>query len=109
MLASCRPQPNWIPRNPKLMFEICQKLRRGLFISALSISFYADSALPCINIDVFQHHLAVERQHIHQRARHVCDVNKTGFWLCLRSSVLDIDQTGTKVEDANVRICVANL
>src|ERR1700730_17544076 len=32
MFASCKPQPNWIPRKPKLMFEICQKLKRGLFI-----------------------------------------------------------------------------
>ncbi len=29
MLASCNPQPNWMPMNPKLMFQICQKLRRG--------------------------------------------------------------------------------
>src|SRR5258707_7507030 len=25
MFAICRPQPNWIPRNPKLMFQICKK------------------------------------------------------------------------------------
>ena len=30
MLAICRPQPNWMPRKPKLMFQICQKLRSGL-------------------------------------------------------------------------------
>src|ERR1035437_5603307 len=26
MLAICRPQPNWMPKNPKLMFQICQNL-----------------------------------------------------------------------------------
>src|ERR1700716_3900077 len=30
MFAICRPQPNWIPRNPKLMFQICQKPSLGL-------------------------------------------------------------------------------
>src|SRR5262244_3894911 len=39
MLASCRPHPNWIPRNPKLMFQICQKLRRGLFIDCPPVGF----------------------------------------------------------------------
>ena len=29
MLAICSAQPNWMPRKPKLMFQICQKLRRG--------------------------------------------------------------------------------
>jgi hypothetical protein len=29
-LAFCSAKPNWIPRNPKLMFQISQKLRRGL-------------------------------------------------------------------------------
>ena len=29
MLAICKPQPNWMPKNPKLMFQICQKLSRG--------------------------------------------------------------------------------
>jgi hypothetical protein len=30
MFAICNPQPNWMPRKPKLMFQICQKLRSGL-------------------------------------------------------------------------------
>src|SRR5260221_10138233 len=30
MFAIWRPQPNWIPRNPKLMFQICQKASLGL-------------------------------------------------------------------------------
>src|ERR1035438_1349772 len=29
ILAICNPQPNWMPKNPKLMFQICQKLSRG--------------------------------------------------------------------------------
>src|SRR5919108_2482991 len=39
MLASCSPQPNWMPRNPKLMLNICQKLRRGLSISRSSARY----------------------------------------------------------------------
>ena len=30
MFAICRPQPNWMPKNPKLMFHICQNDNRGL-------------------------------------------------------------------------------
>src|SRR5258705_4442499 len=42
MLASCKPQPNWIPMKPKLMLKICQKLKRGLFIyqSSSSCAFH---------------------------------------------------------------------
>ena len=29
MLAIWSAQPNWMPRKPKLMFQICQKLRGG--------------------------------------------------------------------------------
>src|SRR6185503_10787399 len=29
MFAIWRPQPNWMPRNPKLMFQICQKPSLG--------------------------------------------------------------------------------
>src|SRR5215469_15525445 len=36
MFAICRPQPNWMPRKPKLMFQICQKLRCGFMIGKLS-------------------------------------------------------------------------
>src|SRR6266699_3183305 len=32
MFAICSPQPNWIPRKPKLMFQICQNERRGLSV-----------------------------------------------------------------------------
>ena len=32
MFAICRPQPNWMPRNPKLMFQICQKPSLGFSI-----------------------------------------------------------------------------
>ena len=27
--AFCSAKPNWIPRNPKHMFQICQKLSAG--------------------------------------------------------------------------------
>src|SRR5450432_716385 len=33
MFAICNPQPNWIPRKPKLMFQICQNVRGGLSIN----------------------------------------------------------------------------
>src|SRR5437870_5724529 len=29
MFAICSAQPNWMPKKPKLMFQICQKLRCG--------------------------------------------------------------------------------
>ena len=34
MLAICSPQPNWMPRKPKLMFQICQKLFGGFCMIA---------------------------------------------------------------------------
>src|SRR5438552_16096933 len=37
MFAICSPQPNWMPRKPKLMFQICQKLRRGLSMAILPL------------------------------------------------------------------------
>src|SRR5271166_1149341 len=36
MLAICSPQPNWMPRKPKLMFHICQKLLRGFSMFVLT-------------------------------------------------------------------------
>src|SRR5262249_60485301 len=36
MLAICSAQPNWIPRKPKLMFQICQKLRRVGWVSLVA-------------------------------------------------------------------------
>src|SRR6266571_3241394 len=33
ILAICSAQPNWMPRKPKLMFQICQKLRCGRRLS----------------------------------------------------------------------------
>src|SRR5260370_31313828 len=33
MLCICNPQPTWIPKNPKLMFQICQNRSRGLSIT----------------------------------------------------------------------------
>ena len=33
IFAICRPQPNWMPRKPKLMFQICQKLNCGFCIN----------------------------------------------------------------------------
>src|ERR1700733_1422844 len=36
MFAICNPQPNCMPRKPKLMFQICQKVRGGLSINSLA-------------------------------------------------------------------------
>src|SRR5262245_8069348 len=33
MLAICSPHPNWMPMNPKLMFQIWTKVSLGLVIS----------------------------------------------------------------------------
>src|SRR3954468_21876242 len=33
MFPICRPHPNWIPKNPKLMFQICQKRKAGLVVT----------------------------------------------------------------------------
>src|SRR6185369_17917936 len=43
-LAICSAQPNWIPRKPKLMFQICQKLRCGLWMP-LALPFMSDPPL----------------------------------------------------------------
>src|ERR1700690_4674887 len=37
MFAICNPQPNWIPRKPKLMFQTCQKVRGGLSMDSSTI------------------------------------------------------------------------
>ena len=34
MLAICSAQPNWMPRKPKLMFQISQNVRRGFVLGA---------------------------------------------------------------------------
>src|ERR1041385_3666391 len=53
MLPSCNCQPNWMPRNPKLMFQICQKLKRGLFMkdSFDRIYMMVQRHCSCINCD----------------------------------------------------------
>jgi len=40
MFAICNPQPNWMPRKPKLMFQICQNVRGGLSISSSYRRFF---------------------------------------------------------------------
>src|SRR6266550_3989503 len=37
MLASCNPQPNWIPRNPKLMFHLPEAHARFLHCYSSSV------------------------------------------------------------------------
>src|SRR6185312_1837752 len=40
MLAICRAQPNWMPRKPKLIFHICQKLSLGLWVMLIVVIIY---------------------------------------------------------------------
>src|SRR5512133_2669349 len=46
MFAICSPQPNWMPRNPNDMFQICQKLRRGLSTVASTERLLSFGRLP---------------------------------------------------------------
>lgn len=40
--AFCRAKPNWIPRKPKLMFQISQKESRLFFITLTLIHYFVD-------------------------------------------------------------------
>src|ERR1039458_2185335 len=40
MLAICKPQPNWIPKNPKFMFQIWAKRSRGFSMRCSAIDGY---------------------------------------------------------------------
>src|SRR6516165_9139319 len=44
MLAICSPQPNWMPRNPKLMFQICQNVFGGFCIGQWTLTPLARGA-----------------------------------------------------------------
>lgn len=37
MFAICSPQPNCMPRNPKLIFQICQNVRDGLLVVCVTL------------------------------------------------------------------------
>ena|ERR1035438_2341988 len=37
MFAICNPHPNWMPRKPKLMFQICQNVRGGLSMKCFKL------------------------------------------------------------------------
>jgi hypothetical protein len=39
MFAICNPQPNWMPKKPKLMFQICQNVRGGLSMDSFLAHF----------------------------------------------------------------------
>ena len=43
MLAICSPQPNWMPKNPKLMFQISQNDSRGLVWVSTGLPAEGDS------------------------------------------------------------------
>jgi hypothetical protein len=44
MLALCKSHPNWIPKKPKLMLNICTKFNFG-FTSAPEVVVAADIAI----------------------------------------------------------------
>src|SRR5690348_2272223 len=53
MLPICSAQPNWMPKNPKLMFQICQKVSCGLngaegFNIVSSVNNISGSDLECV-------------------------------------------------------------
>src|SRR5437870_9194439 len=93
-----------MPTTPKLMFQICQKLSRALFIWNCS-----SCALPGVDVYVFQHHLTINRKRIHQRTRYVRDVNESRFCGGSRSGVLNIDKSRTEIENTNVRSRLAHV
>ena len=41
MFAICRPQPNWMPKKPNDMFQICQNERRGFSAMVVWVSLIA--------------------------------------------------------------------
>src|ERR1051326_6166714 len=68
MLAICKPQPNWMPRKPKLMFQICQKLRCGFCmvvadsrVEANETSSINHPDLPTTGKAISKHEYAVEK------------------------------------------------
>jgi hypothetical protein len=38
MFPICNPHPNWMPKKPKDMFQICQNVRRGF--SVMVVGFW---------------------------------------------------------------------
>jgi hypothetical protein len=37
MFAICNPQPNWMPKKPKLRFQICQNERDGFSMGLIPL------------------------------------------------------------------------
>src|SRR5208283_5640034 len=48
MFAICNPQPNWMPKKPKLRFQICQNVRGGLFMDSILL---LGTVLPIVQRD----------------------------------------------------------
>src|ERR1035441_6004666 len=67
MFAICNPQPNWMPRKPKLMFQICQNVRGGLSM---------DSFLPHCHSYAFNNHryfrVSLRRAETNHKVRVLC-------------------------------------
>src|ERR1017187_9273590 len=67
MFAICNPQPNWMPRKPKLMFQICQNVRGGLSM---------DSFLPHSHSYAFNNHryfsVSLRRAETNHKVRVLC-------------------------------------
>jgi hypothetical protein len=55
-----------------------------------------------IDIQIFEHDIAIKRQHIHQCPRHIANVDESRPWFFIFFGVLDINQSGTKVENPDI-------
>src|ERR1700741_5375762 len=52
MLAFCSAQPNWMPRKPKHMFQICQKVCGGRGpTTAISLPLLDEQDLPLVRAE----------------------------------------------------------
>src|SRR5436853_7735538 len=62
-----------------------------------------------IKVDVFEYHVAVKRERVHQGARHIADVNCSGARLLFFFRVIYVNESGTKVKDAKVCAALAHV
>ena len=53
MFAICRPQPNWMPKKPKLMFQICQN-DKPRFVHDVARHVSYPLTLPSVSPDTSQ-------------------------------------------------------
>src|SRR5436309_936509 len=62
-----------------------------------------------IKVDVFEHYVAVERERVHQGARHVPNVNRSGARLLFFFHMIYVNESGAEIEDAKVCSALAQV